>query len=91
LRYWRRAGDERALEMAEKSLRAMRRGGVYDHVGFGFHRYATDAAWRVPHFEKMLYDQALTAAAYVEAYQATGDEDYALTPRARSSRTSCAT
>jgi uncharacterized protein YyaL (SSP411 family) len=81
LRRWRVAGDERALEMTEESLRAMRRGGVYDHVGFGFHRYATDAAWRVPHFEKMLYDQALLAAAYVEAYQATGDEDYARTAR----------
>jgi uncharacterized protein YyaL (SSP411 family) len=81
LRYRRRAGDERALEMAEKSLLAMRRGGVYDHVGFGFHRYATDAAWRVPHFEKMLYDQALMAAAYVEAYQATGDRRYEETAR----------
>jgi uncharacterized protein YyaL (SSP411 family) len=81
LRYGRRAGDGRAREMAEATLRAMRRGGIYDHVGFGFHRYATDAAWRVPHFEKMLYDQALLAAAYVEAYQATGDEDYARTAR----------
>ncbi len=76
LRRWLRTGDERALEMVEKSLRAMRRGGVFDHVGFGFHRYATDAAWRVPHFEKMLYDQALLATAYVEAYQATGDRRY---------------
>jgi len=81
LRRWRGTGDGRALEMTEKSLRAMRRGGIYDHVGFGFHRYATDAAWRVPHFEKMLYDQALLAAAYVEAYRATGDEDYARTAR----------
>ncbi|MEE8640415.1 MAG: thioredoxin domain-containing protein, partial [bacterium] len=76
LRRWLRTGDERALKMVEESLRAMRRGGVFDHVGFGFHRYATDAAWRVPHFEKMLYDQALLATAYVEAYQATGDQRY---------------
>jgi uncharacterized protein YyaL (SSP411 family) len=76
LRYGRRAGDDRARDMVENSLGAMRRGGVYDHVGFGFHRYATDAAWRVPHFEKMLYDQALLASAYVEAYQATGDPRY---------------
>jgi uncharacterized protein YyaL (SSP411 family) len=76
LRYARRAGDERARAMVEASLSAMRRGGVYDHVGFGFHRYATDAAWRVPHFEKMLYDQALLASAYVGAGQATGDPRY---------------
>ncbi|HUU56468.1 MAG TPA: thioredoxin domain-containing protein [bacterium] len=81
LRYGRRTGEGRAREMVEESLAAMRRGGIYDHVGFGFHRYATDAAWRVPHFEKMLYDQALLATAYVEAYQATGDEDYARTAR----------
>jgi uncharacterized protein YyaL (SSP411 family) len=81
LRRWRDAGDGRALEMTERSLEAMMRGGVYDHVGFGFHRYATDAAWRVPHFEKMLYDQALLAVAYVEAYRATGDEEYARTAR----------
>jgi uncharacterized protein YyaL (SSP411 family) len=76
LRYARRAGGERARAMTETSLGAMRRGGVYDHVGFGFHRYATDAGWRVPHFEKMLYDQALLASAYVEAYQATGEPGY---------------
>ena len=79
LRYWKRTGEERALEMVEKSLGAMRRGGVYDHVGFGFHRYSTDARWLVPHFEKMLYDQAMLAMAYTEAYQATGDEAYART------------
>jgi uncharacterized protein YyaL (SSP411 family) len=72
LRYWRRTGDERALGMVEKTLQGMRLGGIYDHVGFGFHRYSTDSRWFLPHFEKMLYDQALLAMAYTEAYQATG-------------------
>ena len=63
--------------MVEKTLQAMRRGGIYDHVGFGFHRYSTDAEWLVPHFEKMLYDQALLGLAYGEAYQATGNDEYA--------------
>jgi len=76
LRYWLRAGDPRALEMVETTLQAMRRGGIYDHVGFGFHRYSTDREWLVPHFEKMLYDQALLMIAYVEAYQATGNPLY---------------
>ena len=57
----------------------MRLGGIYDHVGFGFHRYSTDAEWLVPHFEKMLYDQAMLAMAYTEAYQATGKSEYAKT------------
>jgi uncharacterized protein len=65
------------LKMAERILQAMRLGGIYDHIGFGFHRYSTDAAWLVPHFEKMLYDQALLGLAYVEAFQATGKEAYA--------------
>jgi uncharacterized protein YyaL (SSP411 family) len=77
LRFWARTGDARALAMVEGTLQAMRRGGIYDHVGFGFHRYATDREWRVPHFEKMLYDQALLLDAYVEAYQATGQSLYA--------------
>ena len=77
LRFWARTGDPRALAMVEGTLQAMRRGGIYDHVGFGFHRYATDREWRVPHFEKMLYDQALLLDAYVEAYQATGQPLYA--------------
>lgn len=77
LRYWRRTGEQHALDMVTQTLQAMRRGGVYDHVGFGFHRYSTDAEWLVPHFEKMLYDQALLTMAYVEAYQATGDIQYA--------------
>ncbi len=76
LRYWRRTGDEMALQIVEDTLLAMRRGGVFDHVGFGFHRYSTDAKWLLPHFEKMLYDQAMLAMAYTEAYQATGKEDY---------------
>jgi uncharacterized protein YyaL (SSP411 family) len=79
LRYWKRTGDLHALEMVEKTLRAMRLGGIYDHVGFGFHRYSTDAEWLVPHFEKMLYDQALLLMAYSEAYQATQQEEYART------------
>jgi len=79
LRYWKRTGEPRALEMVEKTLQAMRSGGIYDHVGFGFHRYSTDAEWLVPHFEKMLYDQAMLAMAYTEAYQATGKPEYAKT------------
>src|SRR3990170_4430237 len=71
LRYWNRTGEKNALAMVEKTLRAMRLGGIFDQVGFGFHRYSTDGQWLVPHFEKMLYDQALLALAYTEAYQAT--------------------
>lgn len=76
LRYWKRTGDEKALEMVETTLQAMRKGGIYDHIGFGFHRYSTDSSWLVPHFEKMLYDQALIAIAYIEAYQATKKKLY---------------
>jgi len=81
LRYWKRTGEEKALRMVEETLQAMRQGGIYDHVGYGFHRYATDARWTVPHFEKMLYDQAQLAMAYTEAYQATGRQAYARTAR----------
>ncbi len=81
LRYWRRTGDDHSLEMAEATLQAMRMGGIYDQVGFGFHRYSTDAGWSIPHFEKMLYDQALLTIAYTESYQATGREEYARTAR----------
>ncbi len=81
LRYGKRTKDARALTMVERTLKMMRRGGIYDHVGFGFHRYSTDAAWLVPHFEKMLYDQALLALVYLEAFQATGDAEYADTAR----------
>ncbi|MFX1350080.1 MAG: thioredoxin domain-containing protein [Promethearchaeota archaeon] len=76
LRYWKRTRDEKALEMVETTLQAMRMGGIYDHIGFGFHRYSTDSKWLVPHFEKMLYDQALIAMAYIEAYQATKNDLY---------------
>ena len=79
LRYWQRTGDESALKMVETSLQAMRQGGIYDQLGFGFHRYAIDAAWQVPHFEKMLYDQALLAMVYTETYQVTGKSEYAQT------------
>ncbi len=81
LRYARRKGDYRALTMAERTLKAMRMGGIYDHVGFGFHRYSTDDHWLVPHFEKMLYDQALLAMAYLEAFQASREPLYAQTAR----------
>ncbi|WP_299019995.1 thioredoxin domain-containing protein [uncultured Photobacterium sp.] len=76
LRYWYRYGNQQALAMVEKSLQAMRLGGMYDHIGFGFHRYSTDNRWLVPHFEKVLYDQALLLMAYSEAYVATGDTFY---------------
>jgi hypothetical protein len=79
LRYWKRTGEPKALEMVEKTLHGMRRGGIYDHIGFGFHRYSTDSRWRLPHFEKMLYDQAMLSLAYLEAYQATGKAAYAET------------
>jgi uncharacterized protein YyaL (SSP411 family) len=79
MRYWKRNGDGDALGMVEKTLREMRQGGMYDHVGFGFHRYSTDSRWFLPHFEKMLYDQAMLAYAYIEAYQITGNEEYKTT------------
>ncbi|HET9751885.1 MAG TPA: thioredoxin domain-containing protein, partial [Myxococcales bacterium] len=74
LRYWKRSGEERALRMATLTLTKMALGGIYDQVGGGFHRYSTDASWLVPHFEKMLYDNALLAVAYAEAWQATKDD-----------------
>ncbi|MBF0524911.1 MAG: thioredoxin domain-containing protein [Deltaproteobacteria bacterium] len=70
-----------ALKMVEKTLQAMRHGGIFDQIGLGFHRYSVDEKWLVPHFEKMLYDQALLAMAYVEAYQVTGDQTYARVAR----------
>jgi uncharacterized protein YyaL (SSP411 family) len=76
LRYWKRTGSKKALEMAEKTLEQMARGGIYDHLGGGFHRYSTDARWLIPHFEKMLYDNALLSQTYFEAYQATQKEWY---------------
>ena len=81
LRRYHHNEDTQALAMVEKTLTRMRLGGIYDHIGFGFHRYSTDGQWLVPHFEKMLYDQALLAMAYTEAYQATGKKFYARTVR----------
>ena len=73
-RYWERTGEAQALEMVEHTLDAMRAGGVFDQVGFGFHRYSTDDTWTLPHFEKMLYDQAMHMVAYSEAFRASGRE-----------------
>ncbi|MDT7690388.1 MAG: uncharacterized protein QOE46_3147 [Acidobacteriota bacterium] len=73
LRTFKRGGDARALEMVTHSCRMMAEGGLYDQLGGGFHRYSTDARWLVPHFEKMLYDNALLTRLYLHAYQATGD------------------
>lgn len=72
LRYYNRTKHPAALTMVDRTLQAMRNGGIFDQVGFGFHRYSTDSIWLVPHFEKMLYDQALLTLAYLEAYQVTG-------------------
>ncbi len=81
LRWYKRSGETRALDMVEKTLRAMRAGGIYDQIGYGFHRYSVDKEWLVPHFEKMLYDQALLAIAYTEAYQVTHERVYEKTAR----------
>jgi uncharacterized protein YyaL (SSP411 family) len=81
LRYHRRSGDAEALRMATLTLEKMAGGGMYDQVGGGFHRYSTDAHWLVPHFEKMLYDNALLAVAYAEAHQVTGRGDFARVTR----------
>jgi hypothetical protein len=81
LRYAQRSGKDQPLDMVRRTLDSMRRGGIWDHVGFGFHRYSTDRRWLVPHFEKMLYDQALLALAYLEAHQMTRDPLYAQTAR----------
>ncbi len=77
-RYYRTA-DPKLLQMVEKTLQAMHSGGIYDQIGFGFHRYSTDAEWLVPHFEKMLYDQAGLARVYLEAFQVTGKDEYKTT------------
>ncbi len=77
LRYASEHPRSEALAMVERSLDHMRAGGIFDHLGFGFHRYATDARWLVPHFEKMLYDQAMLMLAYSEAYQLTGHARHA--------------
>jgi uncharacterized protein YyaL (SSP411 family) len=76
LRYWNRTKNSYALTMVERTLQHMRYGGIFDQIGYGFHRYATDRQWNIPHFEKMLYDQALLVLAYTEAYQITGNPLY---------------
>jgi hypothetical protein len=81
LRLWHRTGQDELLQMAAHSLERMAAGGIYDHLGGGFHRYSVDERWLVPHFEKMLYDNALLLPAYVEAFQATGQEDFSRTAR----------
>ncbi len=82
LRYYARTGNKEALDMVLLTLREMARGGMNDQLGGGFHRYSVDDRWFVPHFEKMLYDQAQIAISYLEAFQATGDARYADTARA---------
>ncbi len=76
LRQYRDLGDERFLHMATTTLDRMAYGGMYDHLGGGFHRYSTDHMWLVPHFEKMLYDNALLTRVYLDAYQISGREQY---------------
>ncbi len=80
-RYWRGTGNDQALEMVSNTLEQMRLGGVYDQIGFGFHRYSTDTQWLVPHFEKMLYDQAMLVFASTEAWLATSNPVFARTAR----------
>src|SRR5207245_1184726 len=81
LRYHARTGNREALEMVLLTLREMAKGGMNDQLGGGFHRYSVDARWFVPHFEKMLYDQAQLATSYLEAFQITGDPQYAAAAR----------
>jgi len=76
LRYANRTGNDKAKEMVLQTLRKMAAGGIFDHIGGGFHRYSTDARWHVPHFEKMLYDQGQLVSIYLDAFQLTGDEYY---------------
>ncbi|MEZ4700759.1 MAG: thioredoxin domain-containing protein [Rhodothermales bacterium] len=77
LRFWHASKDTLAMQMCSLTLRRMRMGGVFDHLGYGFHRYSTDREWKLPHFEKMLYDQAMIALACIEMHQASGDPAYA--------------
>jgi uncharacterized protein len=81
LRYHSASGNAEALDMVTATLRGMAAGGMHDHLGGGFHRYSVDERWFVPHFEKMLYDQAQLAVAYLEAYQVTGEAKFAATAR----------
>lgn len=76
LRFWKRNGTAHALNMVTRTLDALTHGGIHDHLGGGFHRYSTDASWQVPHFEKMLYDQALLLIAFSDAWLATGNRKY---------------
>lgn len=76
LRQWKMSNDQRFLDIVTKTLTNMRLGGLWDHIGYGFHRYSTDEKWLLPHFEKMLYDQALMLMAYAEAWQVTKDPLY---------------
>ena len=76
LRVWKRTGDPRALEMLRQTLTRMARGGIYDQLGGGFHRYSVDGQWLVPHFEKMLYDNAQLASLYLHGWLATGEPEY---------------
>jgi uncharacterized protein YyaL (SSP411 family) len=77
LRYWARTKNQEALDMTLLTLREMAKGGMHDQLGGGFHRYSVDERWFVPHFEKMLYDQAQLATSYLEAFQITGEQQYA--------------
>jgi uncharacterized protein YyaL (SSP411 family) len=81
LRYWKRKGVDEALDMVVETLLAMEKGGMHDQLGGGFHRYSVDDSWFVPHFEKMLYDQAQLATSYLEAFQITHDETLARAAR----------
>ncbi|MGM0688060.1 MAG: thioredoxin domain-containing protein [Bacillota bacterium] len=81
VRCWNRNNDSKALEMAVSTLRAMHRGGIFDQIGYGLHRYSVDRRWLVPHFEKMLYDQALVVLAALEAYKSSGEDEMAIFAR----------
>jgi len=81
LRYWKRTGNDEALDMVAETLIAMEKGGMNDQLGGGFHRYSVDEYWFVPHFEKMLYDQAQLTSSYLEAFQITGNATFALAAR----------
>ena len=81
MQVFERTGNRQLLEMVSHTLTAMRQGGIWDHVGFGFHRYATDRQWLLPHFEKMLYDQAMLAITYLKGWEVTRDPLFAQTAR----------
>ena len=76
LRYWKRTGNAHPLDMARLTLTRMARGGMYDQLGGGFHRYSVDGEWLVPHFEKMLYDNGQLASLYLHGWLAIGDPEY---------------